>query len=152
MRKCFLSTLLYQALIAEGRIIEEGDIAVTDDSTPLSGNTMNAFLVDKDKLWMYGRVSYRFEKRPLQDGTFEPWFSEVDENMIREAMRQIHQQVPCIKFRFEKNKPSVFYYYFVLLNMLAKWEMVLLGPISSSPLRGGRNAIPLLECRRLVRK
>ena len=103
-------TLLYQALIAEGRIIE-GDIAVTDDSTPLSGNTMNAFLVDKDKLWMYGRVSYRFEKRPLWDGTFEPWFSEDDENMIREAMRQIHQQVPCIEFRFEKNNLSVFCYY-----------------------------------------
>lgn len=151
MINCFLLTLLYQALIAEGRIIEEGDIAVTDDSTPLSGNTMNAFLVDKDKLWMYGRVSYRFEKRPLQDGTFEPWFSVDDEKMIREAIRQINQQVPCIKFRFEKNKPSVLYY-FLLLNMLAKWEMVLLGLISSSPLRGGRNAIPLLECRRLVRK
>ena len=74
---------------------------------------MNAYLVDKEKLWTYGRVAYRFEKRPLLDGTFEPWFSEDDENMIREAMRQIHQQVPCITFRFEKNKPSVFLLFFV---------------------------------------
>ena len=111
--KMILLTLLYQALIAEGRIIEEGDIAVTDDSTPLSGNTMNAYLVDKEKLWTYGRVFYRFEKYEEEDGTFVPWFSKDDESMIREAMRQIHQQVPCITFRFEKNNPSVFYFFFV---------------------------------------
>ena len=106
--------MFYQALLAEGRIIE-GDIAVTDDSTPLSGNTMNAYLVDKDKLWMYGRVFYRFEKYKEEDGTFVPWFSKDDENMIREAMRQIHQQVPCITFRFEKINPSVFLSFFCYL-------------------------------------
>ena len=111
---------------------------------------MNAYLVDKEKLWTYGRVIYRFEKYEEEDGTFVPWFSEDNVNMIREAMRQIHQQVPCIKFRFEKNNPSVFYY-FLLLNIIAKWQMILLGPISSSPLGGGRDAFPLLECRGLVR-
>ena len=90
-----------QVVIVEGRIIGiAAEIAdrFKEDSTSSSANTTNIFPVDKDGLWINGRVSYRFEKNQKQDGTFEPMFRREHEYMIRDAMKKIEQQVPCIEF------------------------------------------------------
>ena len=63
-----------------------------------SSNTMDMFLINEDKLWFNGNVFFYFEEYPKQDGTWGPMFSPKQEEMVRNAMKQIVKQVPCINF------------------------------------------------------
>ena len=64
----------------------------------------NAFTTDDSKLWRKGVVWYTFGLITYLDydgftEVSEPWFSEEDEQLIKDAMAIIEEQVPCIDFR-----------------------------------------------------
>ena len=85
-------------LTAKGKIIE-GDIAIGETAPSGSSPHMDAFLANKDKLWPLGNVYFRFELYESPDGTLKPSFKTEEIKMIRDAMKQIEKQVPCIHFR-----------------------------------------------------
>jgi len=68
------------------------------------GGRQNAFTMDDSKLWRKGVVWYTFGLITYLDydgftEVSEPWFSEEDEQLIKDAMAIIEEQVPCIDFR-----------------------------------------------------
>ena len=63
------------------------------------GGLKNSFLSNPSELWSNGIVPFVFETIVFLGGEEEPIFAESEKEMIREAMANIEELVPCIRFR-----------------------------------------------------
>ena len=73
-----------------------------------TGDAAAAFLNKKTDLWPRGFVPYRFETFEWE-GSKEPIFLDDQIANVTKALRQISNDVPCIKFKWVTSKDKAEY-------------------------------------------
>ena len=79
----------------------EGDIALHTTSSDEKSTTYHPNPTDRDqiKLWKDGLVPYMFSHSYRLSLEYDQDFTEEEKEVIRGALKQISDNVPCVKFR-----------------------------------------------------
>ena len=79
----------------------EGDIALPTTSSDEKSTTYHPNPTDRDqiKLWKDGLVPYMFSHSYRLSLEYDQDFTEEEKEVIRGALKQISDNVPCVKFR-----------------------------------------------------